>query len=68
MGVDAVGHAADDRVLVGLLGQLGQQLADPDAVDVRLDRLVERSAVVVPGLGLRVERVQVRGRPTSRSG
>ena len=30
MGRTAVGHAADDGVLVGLFGQLGQQFADAD--------------------------------------
>ena len=60
MGVDAVGHAADDGILVGLLGQQGQQLADADAVHVGGDRLVQRAAVVVAGLRLGVEGVEVR--------
>ena len=37
--------------------------------DVGGDRLVERAAVVVAGLGLGIEGVEVRAdRPTSRSG
>ena len=69
VAVVAVRHAADDGILVGLLGQQGQQLADDDAVDVRADRFVQGAAVVVAGRRLGVERVQVRtDRPTSRSG
>ena len=60
MGVDAVRQAPDQRVLVGLLRELGQQFADEDAVDVGRDRLVELPAVVVAGGRLRVERVEVR--------
>ncbi len=43
-----VGDAAEDRELVGALGQLRQVLADLDAGDVGLDR-VELAAVLPPG-------------------
>ncbi len=60
VAVVAVRHAADDGVLVGLLGQQRQQFADPNAVHVGGDRLVQRTAVVVARFGLRIEGVQVR--------
>ncbi len=61
VGVDAVGHAADDGILVGLLGQERQHLANPDAGHIGLDRLGERAAVIVAGAWLRVERIEVGG-------
>ena len=60
VAVIAVGHAADDGVLVGLLRELGQQLPDLDPGHVRVDRTVERPGVVVARVGLRVEGVGVR--------
>ena len=60
MGVDAVRQAADDGVLVGLFGQQGQQFSDDDAIHVGGDGFIERAAVVVPGGGLGIERIQVR--------
>ena len=60
VAVVAVRHAADDRVLVGLLGQQRQQFADPNAVHVGGDRLVQRAAVVVARFRLGIEGVQVR--------
>ena len=60
MGVDAVGHAADDGVLVGLLGKQREQFAYADTVHIGRDGLVERPAVVVPGFGLRIKGVQMR--------
>ncbi len=68
VAVVAVGHAADDGVLVGLLGQHRQQLADPDPVHVGLDRFDQRTAVVVARLRLRIEGVQVRRAAPPRSG
>ena len=69
VGEDAVRHAADDRILVGLLGQVGQQLVDADAVDVRGDGLVEGTAIVVARGRLGVEGVEcAAARPTSRFG
>ena len=62
MTVLAVGHAADDGVLVGHLGQLGEQLADADPLDVRLDGMIQRPGVVVARLRLGIEGVGV-GRP-----
>ena len=61
MAVVPVGHAADERILVRLLGQLGKELADADAADVCLDRGVERAAVVLSGLGLGIESIDVAG-------
>ena len=60
MAVDAVRHAADEGILVGLLGQQRQQFADADAAHVGGDRLVQRAAVVVAGLRLGIEGVEVR--------
>ena len=59
MGVDSVSHAADDRVLVGLLGQQRQQFADHDPFHVGGDRLVQGAAVVVARRRFGIEGVQV---------
>jgi len=59
VSVVAVRHAADDRVLVGLLGQQWEQFADSHAVGVGGDRILERAAIVVARLGLGIERVNV---------
>ncbi len=61
MAVVAMGHAADDGILVGLFGQQRHQFADPDAVHVRGDRLVQRTAIIVAGFRFRVQRIQVWG-------
>ena len=60
MPVVAVRHAAENRVLVGLGGQLGERFADLDSRDVRRDRFVQRAAVIVARFGLGIERVQMR--------
>ena len=60
VGKDAMRHAADDRILVGLLGQIGQQLVDADAGHVRGDRLVERPAIIVARGRFRIEGIEVR--------
>ena len=60
VGVDAVGHAADDGILVGLLGQQGKQFADHDPVHIGGDGLVQRTAVVVAGLRFGIESIEVR--------
>ena len=57
--VDAVRHAADDGILVGLLGQKRQQFADANAADVGGERGLQRSAIVVAGLGFGVEGIEV---------
>ena len=59
MAVDAVGHAADDGVFVGLLGEQGHEFADSYAVHVGGNRLVERAAIIGAGLRLRIESIQV---------
>jgi len=59
VAVDAVGHAADDGVLVGLFRQQGEGGVDRDAVDVGGDHLVEWPAVGLAGVGLGVEGVEV---------
>ena len=61
MGVDPMGHAADDGQFVGLLRELRQELADADAIDVGGDRFVKRAAVVGSGFGFRVEGVEMAG-------
>ena len=60
VAVVAVGHAADQRVLVGLLGQFGKQLAELDAVHVGGDRLAELAHVLAARVRLRVPGVVVR--------
>ena len=67
--VVAVGHAADEGVLVGLLGQQRQQFADEDARHVGRNRCRQRAAEVVTRGRFRDR--TCRGatvRPTSRSG
>jgi lipase chaperone LimK len=59
VGVAAVRHAADERVLVGLLREHRQQFADLDAADIGRDGLFERAGVVGAGVGFRVEGVDV---------
>ena len=61
MGEDAVRHAADEGILVGLLRQQREQLVDQHAIRPGGDGLIERTAVVVAGRRLGIERVQVRG-------
>ena len=60
MTVHAVGHAADDGILIGLFGQLGHQLADSDSIHIGSDRFVQRPAIIRARLGLRVPGIQVR--------
>lgn len=60
VGIAAVGHAADDGVLVSMLRQLRKLLADPDALHLRLNRFCVRTTVVVTGFGFRIEGVKVR--------
>ena len=60
VGKDAVRHAADDRILVGLLGQVGQQFADADAGHVRGDGLVQGTAIIGARGRFGVEGVEVR--------
>ena len=60
VGVDAVGHAADDGVLVGLIRQQRHQLVDFEAGGFGRDRLIERAAVIVAGRGFGIEGVGVR--------
>ncbi len=60
VAVVAVSHAADERVLVGLLGQQREQLADADAVHVGGDRVVQWPAIVVACGRFGVECVHVR--------
>src|SRR3989304_5986975 len=47
MGVHVVGHASEDGILVGLLRQQGEQLADEDPVDGGRDRGGPRGGIVV---------------------
>ena len=54
-----MGEAADDAVLVGLLGHHGQQLADANARYVGGDRVLQRATVLLAGLRLRVECFQL---------
>ena len=54
-----VRDAADNRELVGALGQVGQVLTDLDARHIRLDR-AELAADLRRGVGLEIERVHVR--------
>ena len=61
VGVYAMGHAADEGVFVGLLREQGQQLTDPDSRHIGGKGIGERSAIIVAGLGLRVEGVEVGG-------
>ena len=61
MRVHAVRHAADDGVLVRLLGEQREQFADADAAHVGLDGVVERAGEVVAGFGLGVEGIDVAG-------
>ncbi len=61
MAVLAVSHAADNRVLVGHLGQLRQQFANADSRDIGFDRMVERPGVVGARLWLGIKRVGVCG-------
>ncbi len=60
MCVYAVGHAADNGVFVGLLGQQGKQFADHDPVHIGSDGLVQGTAVVVAGLRFGIESIEVR--------
>ena len=58
MAVIAVGHGPDDRVLIRLLGEQRQQFTDLYPRHIRLNRLVQRPAEVIPGGGLGVEGIQ----------
>ena len=60
MAVVAVGHAADDGVFVGLFGQQRHQFADSDSIHIGGNRLVQRTAIIVPRLRFRIKGVQVR--------
>ncbi len=60
MAAVVVGHAADDGVLVGLLGQQRKLATDADAVHIGRDRFVQRTAVVVARVRLGIESVGVR--------
>ena len=60
VGVDAVGHAADDRVLPGLSGHERHQLVDFETGGLGRDRLIERTAVIVAGRGFGIESIGVR--------
>ena len=59
MAVVAVGHAADDGILVSLFGQQRHQFADADAVHVGGNGLVKRAAVIVAGLRFGIEGVEM---------
>jgi len=61
VGVDPVGHAADDGVFAGLLREQGKQLVDLEAGGFGGDGLVEGAAVIVAGRGLGIEGVEVSG-------
>ena len=61
MAVVAMGHPADEGIAVGQLGELGEQLADPDAFHVGLDRAVEGAGVGSTGVRLGIESVEVAG-------
>ena len=61
MTIVAVGHAADERILVGLLGKFRQQLTDAYAVDVGLDGFIQRTLIVTARVGLGVKSVDVAG-------
>ena len=58
MGIHAVRHAADQRVLVGLLGEQRHEFANLHARHVGRNRMVERAGVVVArvGFGINVSR------------
>jgi len=60
MGIDAISHAADDGILVGLLREQGEQFADHDSVCVGGNWLVQRPSVVIAGGRFRIESIQVR--------
>ena len=60
VAVVAMGHAADQGVLVGLLGQFGEQRAELDSIHVGGDDLVKLTQVVVARTRLRVPGVVVR--------
>ena len=60
VAVVAVGHAADQRELVGLLRQFGKQRAELNAGHVGGDRLGEIAHVLVARVRLGVPRVVVR--------
>src|ERR1017187_7745975 len=59
VGVDAVRHAADEGILVGLFGEQGEEFRDADARDVGLDGGLEGTAVVVAGFGFGVEGIEM---------
>ena len=60
MTVVAVGHAPDERILVGLLGQVGKQFAKLNPVHIGGDRLFQLTHVVVARVRLGVPGVNVR--------
>ena len=60
MAVVAVGHAADERELVGLLGQLGKQAAELESRHIGGDHGREVAHVVAAGVRLGVPGVDVR--------
>jgi hypothetical protein len=59
-----VGHAAEDRVLVGVFGELGEELTDANAGDVGGDGFAQGAGVVFTGFGLGIEGIEVRGAAT----
>ena len=59
VAVVAVRHAADERILVGLLGQLGEPLAEGDALHVGRQEILHRAVVIVTGIRLGVPGVVV---------
>lgn len=62
MSVDAMGHAANDGVLVGLLRQHWKRFRDKDTFNIRGNRIGQRPTVVTARVWFRIERVKV-GRP-----